>query len=67
MKISNNDLKRYEKQIILKKIGVFGQKKIINSKVAIVGLGGLGSPLILYLANSGVGNLRIVDHDKVDI
>ena len=67
MKISNVDFKRYSKQIILKKIGIQGQKKIASAKVLIVGAGGLGCPLILYLAHSGVGNLGIVDHDKVDI
>ena len=67
MKISNNDLQKFSKQIVLKKIGVFGQKKIISSKVLIIGAGGLGCPLILYLANSGVGNIGIVDDDKIEI
>jgi molybdopterin-synthase adenylyltransferase len=67
MKITNNDLKRFSKQIILKKIGVAGQKKLFASKVLVIGAGGLGCPLILYLANSGVGNIGIADHDKVDL
>jgi len=67
MKISNSDLLRYSKQIILKKIGVSGQKKISSAKVLIVGMGGLGCPLVLYLANTGIGNIGIVDHDKVDL
>ena len=67
MKISNNDLLRYSKQIILKKIGILGQKKIFSARVLIVGIGGLGCPLILYLTNTGVGNIGIVDHDKVDL
>jgi len=67
MKISNLDFKRYSKQIVLKKIGLAGQKKILNSKVLIIGMGGLGCPLLLYLANSGVGTIGIVDHDKVEI
>ena len=67
MKISSQDLKIFSKQIILKKIGIVGQKKIFNSKVLVVGAGGLGCPLILYLANSGVGTIGIIDHDKVDL
>jgi len=67
MKISNNDLLRYSKQIILKKIGILGQKKIFSARVLIVGIGGLGCPLILYLTNIGVGNIGIVDHDRVDL
>ncbi len=61
------DFKRFEKQIILKKIGISGQKKILNSKVLIVGIGGLGCPLLTYLAASGVGRIGIVDYDKVEI
>ena len=67
MKFNIDDFKRFEKQIILKKIGIFGQKKIKNSKVLIVGIGGLGNPLLTYLAASGVGNIGIVDHDKVEL
>ncbi len=67
MKVSNNELRRFSKQIILKNVGIAGQKKIFSAKVLVVGIGGLGCPLILYLANSGVGNIGIVDHDKVDI
>ena len=52
---------------MLKKIGISGQKKIFKSKVLIIGAGGLGCPLILYLAYSGVGNLGIVDHDKIEL
>mgnify|MGYP001248970301 FL=1 len=61
------DFKRFEKQIILKKIGISGQKKIISSKVLIIGMGGLGCPLLTYLAASGVGTLGIADHDKVEL
>ena len=59
--------KRFEKQIILKNIGIKGQKKIFKSKVLIIGIGGLGCPLLTYLAASGVGTIGIVDHDKVEI
>ena len=67
MELNTIDLKKYSKQLILKNIGVSGQKKIFNSKILIIGAGGLGCPLILYLAYSGVGNLGIVDNDKVEI
>ena len=62
-----NIFKRFEKQIILKKIGVNGQKKILDSKVLIIGVGGLGCPLLTYLAASGVGTIGIIDHDKVEV
>ena len=67
MIISSNDLLRYSKQIILKKIGIVGQKKIAATKVLVIGVGGLGCPLILYLANTGVGNIGLVDNDTVDL
>jgi len=67
MKISNAELLRYSKQIILKQIGITGQKKISSIKVLIVGVGGLGCPLALYLANTGVGTIGIVDNDKIDM
>ena len=66
MKITSSQLKRFSKQIILKKIGIPGQKKIFSSKVLVIGAGGLGCPLILYLANSGIGNIGIADYDKVE-
>ena len=66
MKISNSDLLRYSKQIILKEVGVLGQKKISSTKVLIVGMGGLGCPLALYLISLGINNIGIADHDKVD-
>ena len=67
MKFNREDFIRFEKQIILKKIGVFGQKKIKNSKILIIGMGGLGCPLLTYLASSGVCSIGIVDHDKIEI
>ena len=66
MKINIKDFRRFEKQIILKKIGISGQKKIRKSKVLIIGLGGLGCPFLTYLAASGVCNIGIVDFDKVE-
>ena len=67
MKISNNEYKKFSKQIILKKFGIIGQKKIKSSKVLIFGMGGLGCPLSVYLASSGVGTIGIVDYDKVEL
>ena len=67
MKFDTQIFNRFEKQIILKKIGVSGQKKILSAKVLIIGLGGLGCPLVTYLAGSGVGKIGLVDHDKVEI
>ena len=65
--LNKKSIERYSRQIVLKDVGPIGQKKIINSRVLIVGAGGLGCPVIDYLARAGVGNLGIVDHDKVNI
>ena len=67
MKISKEDYKKYSKQILLKQIGFAGQKKIFRSKVLVVGAGGLGCPLLIYLANFGVRNIGIIDDDIVEI
>ena len=67
MKFTKNQIERYSRQIILKKIGVIGQKKLLKSRVLIVGVGGLGSPIAIYLAASGVGKIGIIDRDKVEI
>ena len=67
MNLDSKYFERFEKQIILKKIGISGQKKIFKSKVLIIGIGGLGCPLITYLAASGVGTLGIVDQDKIEL
>jgi len=66
-KLSKNQLEKYSRQIILKNIGVLGQKKILNSRVLIIGMGGLGCPVAEFLTRSGVGFLGIVDHDLVDL
>jgi adenylyltransferase/sulfurtransferase len=60
-------IERYSRQIVLKDIGPTGQKKIIKSKVLVVGAGGLGCPVIDYLSRAGVGNIGIIDDDKVNI
>ncbi len=66
MEFSEEQIKRYSRHIILNEIGGRGQKKLLNSKVFLVGAGGLGSPAALYLAAAGVGTLGIVDDDDVD-
>ena len=67
LKLSKNQLKRYSRQIVLKNIGILGQKKIIQSKVLIVGMGGLGCPAAELLTRAGVGNIGLIDFDKVDL
>lgn len=58
---------RYSRQIFIEEIGLEGQKKIISSKVLVIGAGGLGSPVIQYLASAGVGNLGVADFDEVEL
>ena len=66
-KLSKNQLQKYSRQIILKNIGVLGQKKIINSKVLVIGMGGLGCPVAEFLTRSGIGSIGIIDHDIVSL
>ena len=66
MKFTKKQIERYSRQIILKKIGVIGQKKLLRSSVLIVGAGGLGSPIAIYLTALGVGKIGIVDKDNVE-
>ena len=66
MKFTKKQIDRYSRQIILKKIGIVGQKKLLKSNVLIVGAGGLGSPIAIYLAALGVGNIGIIDKDIVE-
>lgn len=64
---SEEDLLRYSRHILLQEVGVEGQERIRQGKVLIVGLGGLGSPVALYLAAAGVGTIGLVDGDAVDL
>ncbi|WP_312513720.1 molybdopterin-synthase adenylyltransferase MoeB [Stutzerimonas nitrititolerans] len=64
--LSDDELLRYSRQILLKQIDIDGQLKLKQSRVLIVGLGGLGSPVALYLAAAGVGELHLADFDTVD-
>lgn len=65
--MNDNQLLRYSRHILLPQIDITGQEKLNQSRVLIVGAGGLGSPIALYLAASGVGNLIICDDDRVDL
>jgi molybdopterin-synthase adenylyltransferase len=67
MKFTKKQIDRYSRQIILKKFGVIGQKKLLKSRVLIVGAGGLGSPVAIYLAALGVGEIGIIDKDNVEL
>jgi adenylyltransferase/sulfurtransferase len=67
MELSDKELLRYNRHIMLSDIDIAGQHRLKNSRVLLLGLGGLGSPVALYLAASGVGNLVLVDDDEVDL
>lgn len=67
MAFTNEQMERYARHIILKEVGVKGQKKLLNAKVLIIGAGGLGAPAALYLAAAGVGTIGIADADEVDL
>ena len=66
-KFKKNYIDRYSRQIVLKNIGIDGQKRISSSKVFIVGAGGLGCPISDLLCRAGVGEIGIIDHDKVSL
>ena len=65
--LNKKQIERFSRQIILKDIGTIGQKKIIKSKVLIIGMGGLGCPVAEFLARAGVGSIGIIDSDNVDL
>ena len=65
--LNKNLIERFSRQIVLKDIGILGQKKILSAKVLVVGAGGLGCPVIEFLTRAGVGTLGIVDYDKVNL
>ncbi len=67
MALNDNQIERYSRQIILKEIGGKGQEKLLNSKVLIIGAGGLGSPCAYYLCAAGIGEIGIVDSDNVEL
>ena len=65
--LSSEELERYSRHILIPEIGIVGQLRLKNSRVLVVGAGGLGSPALLYLAAAGVGTLGIIDDDVVDV
>lgn len=67
MAMTDEQIERYSRHIILKEVGAKGQKKLLRSKVLIIGAGGLGAPAAMYLAAAGVGTIGVVDADEVDL
>jgi adenylyltransferase/sulfurtransferase len=65
--MDDRQLLRYSRHILLQQVDIAGQEKLLRARVLLIGLGGLGSPVSMYLAASGVGHLVIVDHDKVEL
>ena len=65
--MNDNQLLRYSRHILLPQIGIEGQETLLRSHVLIIGAGGLGSPVAMYLAASGIGKLTICDSDNVDL
>ena len=66
MQLSNDEIRRYSRHLILPEVGMAGQKKICSTSVLCIGAGGLGSPIAMYLAAAGIGKIGIVDFDTVD-
>jgi molybdopterin-synthase adenylyltransferase len=67
MELSEEQFQRYARHLILDEVGEEGQEKLLAARVLVVGAGGLGSPMLLYLAAAGVGTIGIIDHDRVDL
>ena len=67
MELSEEQFQRYARHLILDEVGEEGQEKLLSSRALVVGAGGLGSPMLLYLAAAGVGTIGIIDHDRVDL
>tara|TARA_R110002110_G_scaffold415612_6_gene652095 strand:- start:123637 stop:124404 length:768 start_codon:yes stop_codon:yes gene_type:complete len=67
MELNDEQFHRYARHLILDEVGEEGQEKLLESRVLVVGAGGLGAPLLMYLAAAGVGTLGIVDDDEVDL
>ncbi len=65
--MNDDQLLRYSRQIMLPSVGIEGQEKLLNARVLIIGIGGLGSPIAMYLAAAGVGHLVLCDFDEVDL
>jgi molybdopterin/thiamine biosynthesis adenylyltransferase len=67
MELTEEQFQRYARHLILDEVGEEGQEKLLSSRVLVVGAGGLGSPMLLYLAAAGIGTIGIVDDDRVDL
>ena len=65
--MNDQQLLRYSRHILLDDIGIEGQEKLLAANAIVIGAGGLGSPVALYLASAGVGRITLVDHDTVDL
>ena len=65
--LTDHQLERYSRQIILDEVGEDGQIKLLNSKILVIGAGGLGSPVLMYLTAAGIGAIGIIDDDTVDV
>ena len=65
--MTDDQLLRYSRHILLDEVGVEGQQRWLDAHALVIGAGGLGSPVALYLAASGVGHITVVDHDHVDL
>jgi len=65
--MTDDQLLRYSRHILLEEVGIEGQQRILDAHAVVIGAGGLGSPVALYLAASGVGRITVVDHDQVDL
>lgn len=65
--LSDSEIERYARHLVLPEIGEAGQAKLLDSRVLVIGAGGLGSPLLLYLAAAGIGTLGVIDDDVVDL
>src|SRR6188768_3461906 len=64
--LSNDEIRRYSRHLIMPEVGIEGQKKLKAASILLIGTGGLGSPLALYLAAAGIGRIGLVDYDVVD-
>ena len=65
--MNDQQLLRYSRHILLDEIGIEGQQRLLDAHALVIGAGGLGSPVALYLGSAGVGRITIVDHDHVDL